>query len=95
MITRTQQNWTPGKPIKVGFLSLIVKAAIPTPGDYLPDAYVLSNVAGTQLYKFVPHNGLEKISAAEARDLVDAGIRHTVAVAQEVIERAAMRQFGE
>lgn len=70
MITKTKQNWTVGNTVKVGFLSLIVKAAIATPGDYAPDAYILNNQAGTQLYKFVPHNGLEKISNDAVRLLI-------------------------
>jgi hypothetical protein len=70
MISRTKQDWTVGSTVKVGFLSLIVKAAIATAGDYLPDAYILINKAGTQLYKFVPHNGVEKITALEARELI-------------------------
>ena len=64
MITNSKQKWIVGATVKVGFMSLKVKAAVPTPGDYLPDAYILSNVAGTQLYKFVPHNGLTKITAS-------------------------------
>jgi hypothetical protein len=70
MITKTRQNWTTGQTVKVGFLSLIVKAAFATPGDYMPDAYLLANQAGTQLYKFVPHNGLQKITPVEARELI-------------------------
>ena len=70
MITKTRQAWTAGSTVKVGFLNLVVKAAIATPGDYLPDAYILANQAGTQLYKFVPHSGVQKISAVEAQGLL-------------------------
>lgn len=70
MINNTRQNWTPGQTVKVGFLSLIVKVAIPTPGDSAPDAYLLTNQAGTRIYKFVPHNGVSKISAGEAQALL-------------------------
>lgn len=69
-ITRSTQNWTPGQAVKVGFLGLVVVQCIPTPGDFAPDAYILKNAAGTQLYKFVPHNGLEKLSVLEARELI-------------------------
>lgn len=72
MISKTRQAWTVGQTVKVGFLSLVVKAAVATPGDYLPDAYVLANVAGTQLYKFVPHNGVSKLSLIEAQALIAA-----------------------
>jgi catalase len=70
MITKTKQNWTTGSTVKVGFLSLMVVQAIPTPGDYAPDAYLLVNAAQTQLYKFVPHNGVEKITREEANELI-------------------------
>ena len=69
MITNSRQNWTVGSSVEVGFLTLIVRDAIPTPGDYAPDAYILSNQAGTQLYKFVPHKGLSKISQVEVEEL--------------------------
>jgi len=34
----------------------------PTPGDFMPDAYLLCNQAGTRRCRFVPHNGLERLS---------------------------------
>lgn len=67
MIKNTKQNWTVGSTVKVGFLSLIVRAAIATPGDGLPDVYFLSNVAGTKLYEFVPHQGLTSVTVEEAQ----------------------------
>jgi hypothetical protein len=72
MINRTKQNWIVGATVKVGFMNLIVKAAVATPGDYLPDAYILANVQGTQLYKFVPHNGIEKITVSEGREMLES-----------------------
>lgn len=89
MINRTKQDWTTGQTVKVGFLSLIVKAAVATPGDYAPDAYILVNKAGTQLYKFVPHNGVEKITTDEARDLIATAERHAARVAAQAIAKAA------
>ena len=91
MITKTRQNWTTGQVVKVGFLSLVVKAAVATPGDYLPDAYILANQAGTQLYRFVPHNGVEKISASEAREMLEAASRHAERMANVAIAKAAAR----
>jgi len=85
MITRTKQNWSTGSIVKVGFLSLVVKAAIPTPGDYAPDAYILENRAGTQLYKFVPHKGIEKIDLLEVHDLVADCVEHTQRDARRAI----------
>ena len=49
MITRTKQSWEVGQTVKSGFMTLTVKAKIATPGDGLPDAYILINAAGTQL----------------------------------------------
>lgn len=89
MITRTKQDWTIGNVVKVGFLSLTVVAAIATPGDHAPDAYILANKTGTQLYKFVPHNGVEKIDLIEARELIAAAKVHADRVAAQAIARAA------
>lgn len=90
MITKTRQNWTAGQTVKVGFLSLVVKGAVATPGDSLPDAYILANQAGTQLYKFVPHFGLEKINIDEARQLMATAERHA---AQAIQKAAASREI--
>ncbi len=58
MITKSKQVWQPGETVKVGFLSLRIIKAIATPGDYAPDAYILTNQKGDKFYRFVPHNGL-------------------------------------
>lgn len=90
MINRSKQSWTVGSTVKVGFLSLVVVAAVATPGDFAPDAYILKNVAGTQFYKFVPHNGLEKLSMVEARELIaDAKVR-----ADELTQAAIAKAKG-
>lgn len=70
MVRNSKQNWTVGATVKVGFLSLVVRAALATPGDGLPDAYILSNQAGTKLYRYVPYNGLESLSITDARELI-------------------------
>lgn len=87
MITKTKQNWMAGSIVKIGFLSLVVKSIIATPGDGLPDAYILSNQAATQLYKFVPHNGLEKISTDDARILVANHMKHAAMQAKTAIDQ--------
>lgn len=89
MITRTKQNWTTGNMVKVGFLSLMVVQSIPTPGDFLPDAYILVNAAETQLYKFVPHNGLEKIDADEANALIAESRAIAASRAADAIAKAS------
>ena len=62
MINKSKQDWSTGATVKVGFLTLIVKQIELTPGDYKPDAYILTNTAGDKTYRFVPHNGLERIN---------------------------------
>jgi len=87
MINRSKQNWTVGAIVKVGFLSLTVIAVVATPGDFKPDAYVLSSK--TALYEFVPHNGLHKIDADEARARIAQGKRTAEQQATAAIARAS------
>jgi hypothetical protein len=88
MIRKTKQSWEVGQQVKVGFLAgLTVIAAVATPGDYAPDAYVL--LRGGQFYSFVPHNGLSKISADEARAMVAEGKRQREIVAACAAKQAA------
>lgn len=61
MIRNSAQVWEVGETVKVGFLSLRITAKEPTPGDYAPDAYYLTDKTGTKKYRFVPHNGLERL----------------------------------
>lgn len=62
MIRNSAQCWQVGETVRVGFLTLRVTAIELTPGDYKPDAYLLTDRTGTRKYRFVPHNGLERIS---------------------------------
>jgi hypothetical protein len=59
MIRNSKQSWEVGEMVKVGFLTLKVLAKVPTPGDFMPDAYALGSAKGG-IYRFVPHNGLTK-----------------------------------
>lgn len=62
MVKNSKQVWEVGEMVKVGFLSLIVTAKEPTPGDFMPDAYRLVSRDGSKQYRFVPHNGLQRIN---------------------------------
>jgi hypothetical protein len=67
MARNSKQVWQVGETVKVGFMSLRILAKVPTPGDFLPDAYALTNADGSRFYKFVPHNGCQRVeSLAEA-----------------------------
>ena len=69
MIKNSKQAWEVGQSVNVGFIKgLTVIAKVATPGDSAPDSYVLAR--GTQMYSFVPHNGISKITDQEARNLV-------------------------
>lgn len=59
-IKHSRQKWDVGQTVKVGFMTLTVTAIEPTPGDFLPDAYLLVSAKGVA-YRFVPHNGLERL----------------------------------
>jgi hypothetical protein len=63
MVRNSKQQWEIGETVKVGFLTLRVVEKEPTPGDYKPDAYILVGLgAGAcKRYRFVPHNGLERL----------------------------------
>lgn len=64
-----KQAWDVGQIVNVGFVKgLVVKEKVATPGDYLPDLYVLWQPATNRFYSFVPHNGLcRHESLTEAR----------------------------
>lgn len=63
MVRNSKQQWEVGEVVKVGFLTLRVIAKEPTPGDYMPDAYLLCGLGANadRRYRFVPHNGLERL----------------------------------
>jgi hypothetical protein len=95
MIKNSKQSWAVGRMVKVGFVSLRVIAPLAATGDGLPGAYILTN--GSQLYSFVPHNGLSKITPDEAVEMAEeskrvvaaAAARDEAAVAR-VLENAAI-----
>lgn len=79
-MTTTKQAWEIGQTVKVGFLSgLVVKAKIVSLGDFGQMGYILQR--NDNLYKFVPHGGLERLTFSEARELV--------AESKAVLERRA------
>lgn len=64
MIQNSKQAWEIGEVVKVGFMKLRVIEKEATPGDYMPDAYHLCGLGknADRRYRFVPHNGLERIN---------------------------------
>lgn len=62
---KAKQDWAIGNIVKVGFLTLKVLEKIATPGNYLPDQFVLQSTDGSKVYRFVPHNGLSRMDSIE------------------------------
>lgn len=56
-ITRSKQDWTIGKTVKVGFMTLKI-TGMRDEKDGLPDIYELVNEKNGKRYEFIPHNGL-------------------------------------
>ncbi len=88
MISNSNQNWTTGATVRVGFMTLKVRAAVVTPEDYAPDAYILCSLSGDKLYKFVPHNGLTAITLDEARSMIADANQYADRVADAAVEKA-------
>lgn len=67
MVKSSKQVWQVGEVVKVGFMTLRVVGKEATPGDYLPDAYHLIGLGdkADRKYRFVPHNGLERVESFE------------------------------
>lgn len=87
MINRSKQAWTVGSTVKVGFMSLTVLAIVATPGDFKPDAYVLTSKDA--FYSFVPHNGLNRIDVYEAQDLINEARRQASLQAAAAVAKAS------
>jgi hypothetical protein len=61
-----KQKWEIGQIVKVGFVSgLEVIGKVATPGDYMPDLYVLVQASTKRIYRFVPHNGLTRCATLQ------------------------------
>lgn len=100
VIKNSKQNWSKGQTVKVGFLSLIVQAAIATPGDHAPDVYFLSNQAGTKLFQFTPYQGLESVTPEQAEERMAAFRATLERIASQEVTQAlkamqARRRFEE
>lgn len=88
MVSNSKQAWVVGEVVKVGFMTgMTVVAAVATPGDFAPDAYVLSR--NNQFYSFVPHSGLTKIGLVEAREMVANAKLQAEQAAAAAIAKAA------
>lgn len=58
--SKPKQIWTPDAIVRVGFFQLRVIERVPTPGDGLPDEWLLESFNGIR-YSFIPHNGLVRL----------------------------------
>jgi hypothetical protein len=90
VIKNSTQSWEIGQTVRVGFLSLTVIAGLEATGDGMAGAYILTN--GTQLYAFIAHRGVHKISDDEAVAMCEESKRITearAARAQAQVSRVA------
>ena len=63
---RAKQSWDIGQVVKVGFVSgLQIVKKVATPGNYLPDQYVLVQQGTGRIYQFIPHSGLTRCASIE------------------------------
>lgn len=81
-----KQNWDVGQTVRVGFLQLEVVAKIATPGDGLPDAYILAR--GAKAYEFIPHNGLTQVQPEYARRVIAENAARVKRIADKAIADA-------
>lgn len=81
-MTKSKQDWNVGSTVKVGFLTLVVKAQLAN------SEHVLANVAGTKLYHQTPYNGVQAVSLLEARELLAAAAWSAKQLADRMIEKA-------
>jgi hypothetical protein len=88
VIKNSKQNWTAGQTVKVGFLSLMVRAVIANRGDGMPDAYLLTNAVGDKLYRFIPHYGLDSISVDLAQQMLNVAAEQAAHIARQATARA-------
>ena len=59
-VRKSNNVWTPGAVVRVGFMRLRVLSARAVK-DYLPDIYTLESLDGSKRYEFIPHNGLTRV----------------------------------
>lgn len=101
MVRNSKQKWEVGQTVNVGFVrGLVVKAAIVTPADGLPDVYFLANRAGDKLYEFTPHNGLRRADLDDVCARVATFRAHCEQVTAAVVDKASKaatitRKFNE
>jgi hypothetical protein len=60
-VKKTRGEWTPGKVVKVGSLTLIVEERIETQAGE-PDAYQLGSFDRTRHYQFQAFRGLRRVA---------------------------------
>jgi hypothetical protein len=61
MIRNSKQSWQLGQTVTVGLVkNLRVIQCVLTPGDAMPDKYILESMKG-KLYEFMPYHGIRKL----------------------------------
>lgn len=75
------QDFSIGNTVKVGFMSLVVKAKVGS-------EYLAANKSGDKLYCITPYNGCRQIAIDEARELMQAAEQRAAREAAQAIAKA-------
>lgn len=79
-------DWKTGETVQAGFMQVTVKAAL------LDSVYIVANAAGTTLYKFIPHNGIHKITVEQAKMMLTGDKSRREAMEAQILEFQARRR---
>ena len=71
-ITKTEQKWYVGNTVQAGFVKGEIIDGPIQRKDLLPDIYVVRGKNG-QLYTFIPHNGVRRLSESQYSELIHEG----------------------
>jgi len=82
MVRNSKQSWEVDSVVRVGFLTLTVRAVAGT-------EYLLSSQDGTKLYAFEPYTGTPSITVAEGQALMANATANAARTAAAVIAKAA------
>ena len=75
------QDFSIGSTVKVGFMSLVVRAKIGA-------EHIATNKAGDKLYCITPYSGCRQITSDEARELMQAAADRAARAAAQAIAKA-------
>jgi hypothetical protein len=85
-VIQKQQDWSVGRKVRSGFLTLIVRSIVETPEGR---AVIATSIDGTKIYKVLPHRGTHALTIDEARKMIADHEAATARAFQQADELAA------